>query len=129
MMVTTIDLTARCARYEEALQMIAKGDSDPTILALLAYAALHNQPPVETAVEQRISGLLRLLDRAYPWLHNPYRGTTDIANRAEGDAVIREVEQAIAHLKDEPDPLLSLPCASCDGDGCPNCEPPMVLSE
>jgi 3-deoxy-D-arabino-heptulosonate 7-phosphate (DAHP) synthase class II len=53
----TIDLTARCARYEEALQMIAKGDSDPTTLALLAYAALHNQPPVETAVERKIHTL------------------------------------------------------------------------
>lgn len=76
--------------------------------------------------------LQRLLDRAYPWLHNPYVGTSDVANAAEGDAVIREVEHAIAHLKEQPDPLLALPCASCDGTGkidlgvtgprpCPNC--------
>ena len=52
------DLTARCARYQEALEMIAKGDDSPTTLALLAYAALYNQPTVETAVEERIHGLI-----------------------------------------------------------------------
>jgi hypothetical protein len=81
--------------------------------------------------------LLRLLDRAYPWLHNPYRWTSDFANDAEAQDVIRSVEQAIAHLKEEPDPLLSLPCGSCDGTGkietviegnaeqviCPSCAP------
>ena len=48
----TTDLTALCARYKEALEMIAKGGEHPTELALLAYAALYNQPPVETAVER-----------------------------------------------------------------------------
>jgi hypothetical protein len=77
----------------------------------------------------RIKELERLLSRAYPWLHNPYHGTNDIANEAEGDAVIEAVQFAIQHVPDEPDPLLALPCASCDGDGCPNCEAPIVLSE
>jgi len=77
----------------------------------------------------RIEYLERLLSRAYPWLHNPYHGTTDIANAAEGDAVIEAVQTAIQHVPDEPDPLLRLPCASCDGAGrigaliCPNCAP------
>jgi hypothetical protein len=54
----TTDVTALCTRYKEALEMIAKGGENPTELALLAYAALYNQPPVETAVEERIDALL-----------------------------------------------------------------------
>jgi hypothetical protein len=54
----TTDVTALCTRYKEALEMIAKGGSSPIELALLAYAALYNQPPVETAVEERIDALL-----------------------------------------------------------------------
>ena len=77
----------------------------------------------------RIKELERLLSRAYPWLHNPYHGTTDYANEAEGDAVIKAVEFAIRHVPDEPDPLLALPCASCDGDGCPNCAMAAILKE
>ena len=71
--------------------------------------------------DKKIKNLERLLYRAYPWLHNPYHGTTDIANAAEGDAVIEAVQFAIQHVPDEPDPLLKLPCGSCDGDGCQNC--------
>jgi hypothetical protein len=56
-MVPTTDVTALCARYKEALEMIAKGGENPTELALLAYAALYNQPPVETAVEEKIARL------------------------------------------------------------------------
>lgn len=94
---------------------------------------------VESLVGE-VRRLQRLLDRAYPWLHNPYHGTSDIANAAEGDAVIEAVQTVIQHLKEEPDPLLKLPCASCDGTGkigqfldgeneeviCPNCAPTNV---
>jgi hypothetical protein len=73
------------------------------------------------ALAERIDYLERLLYRAYPWLHNPYHGTTDYANAAEGDAVIEAVQTVIQHVPDEPDPLLSLPCGSCDGTGCENC--------
>jgi hypothetical protein len=59
----TTDVTALCARYKEALEMIAKGGEHPTELALLAYAALYNQPPVETAVEERISDLQTEVER------------------------------------------------------------------
>lgn len=41
---------------------------------------------------------LALLARAYPWLHNPYRGTVDVDDAAEGDAVIEAVELAIQHV-------------------------------
>ena len=89
------------------------------------------------SLQDRIDYLERLLSRAYPWLHNPYHGTTDIANMAEGDAVIEAVQFAIQHVPDEPDQLLSLPCGSCDGTGkidlgitgaraCPNCTPQVV---
>ena len=54
----TTDVAALCTRYKEALEMIALGGENPIELALLAYAALHNQPPVETAVEERIDALL-----------------------------------------------------------------------
>jgi hypothetical protein len=84
----------------------------------------------------KVKELERLLSRAYPWLHNPYHGTTDYANEAEGDAVIEAVQTAIQHVPDEPDPLLKLPCGSCDGTGkietgdqllvCPNCTPQIV---
>lgn len=88
----------------------------------------------------RVRELERLLSRAYPWLHNPYHGTTDYANEAEGNAVIEAVQFAIQHVPDEPDPLLSLKCASCDGTGkietvvdgeaeqqvCPNCTPQVL---
>lgn len=65
--------------------------------------------------------LRRLLYRAYPWLHCPYtpQGSTD--EWTQFQALIREIEHVIAHLKDEDDPPVALPCASCDGDGCPNC--------
>jgi hypothetical protein len=85
----------------------------------------------------KVKELERLLSRAYPWLHNPYHGTTDYANAAEGDAVIEAVQTVAQRVPDEPDPLLKLPCASCDGTGkisimfndreelsiCPNCGP------
>lgn len=77
----------------------------------------------------RITYLERLLDRAYPWLHCPYTPKDNLEEWAQFDKLIREVQVVIAHLKDEPDPPVSLPCASCDGDGCPNCEAPMILSE
>lgn len=89
------------------------------------------------SLASEVRRLQRLLDRAYPWLHNPYHGTGDIANAAEGDAVIEAVQTVIQHLTEEPDPLLKLPCGSCDGTGkigrfldgneeevmCPNCAP------
>jgi hypothetical protein len=75
------------------------------------------------ALAERIGYLERLLYRAYPWLHNPYHGTTDYANAAEGDAVIEAVQTVIQHVPYEPDPLLNLPCGSCDGAGCENCAP------
>jgi hypothetical protein len=59
----TTDVTALCTRYKEALEMIAKGGENPIELALLAYAALYNQPPVETAVEERINGLMAQNER------------------------------------------------------------------
>lgn len=77
----------------------------------------------------RITYLERLLDRSYPWLHCPYTPQDNLEEWAQFDKLIREVQVVIAHLKDEPDPPVPLPCASCDGDGCPNCEAPMVLSE
>jgi hypothetical protein len=90
-----------------------------------------------TRLEDRVTYLEHLLSRAYPWLHNPYHETTDIANALEGDAVIEAVQTVIQHVPDESDPLLKLPCASCDGTGkisimfndreelsiCPNCGP------
>lgn len=79
-------------------------------------------------VADRVKELERLLSRAYPWLHNPYHGTADWANAAEGAAVIEAVQTAIQHGPDEPDPLLKLPCGSCDGGGCENCNPPVTVS-
>jgi hypothetical protein len=51
------DLTALCARYKEALEVIQE---DGEHASLLAYAALFNQPEIETAVEERV----RLADQA-----------------------------------------------------------------
>lgn len=95
-------------------------------LRLSQVEAVANKCPDACAADvvslvSEVRKLQRLLDRAYPWVHNPYRGTSDVINAAEGDAIILEVETVIQHLKEEPDPLLNLPCASCDGDGCPNC--------
>lgn len=77
------DLTARCARYEEALETIAKGDDSPTTLALLAYAALYNQPSVETAVEERINELLAENTRLREALTLIARGTWTAKNSVE----------------------------------------------
>lgn len=76
-------------------------------------------------LEARIMYLERLLDRAYPLLHNPYTQQTDPLAATTYDTIIREVEIVIQHLKEEDDPeRANLPCASCDGKGCPNCQPP-----
>jgi hypothetical protein len=70
----------------------------------------------------RVIYLERLLDRAYPLLHNPYTQQSDPLLATTYDTIIREVEHAIQHLNDEDEPeRAQLPCASCDGDGCPNC--------
>jgi glutamyl-tRNA reductase len=52
----------------------------------------------------KVAELERLLDRAYPLLHNPYRESADAFNWALYDSIIHEVEQAIQHLKEEDDP-------------------------
>ena len=93
-------------------------------LAIVEHEALLDQ---WTA---RIIYLERLLDRAYPLLRNPYTQQIDPLLATTYDTIIREVETVIQHLKEEDDPeRVKLGCASCDGDGCPNCEAPMVLSE
>ena len=78
--------------------------------------------------DARIAHLERLLDRAYPLLHNPYTQQADPLLATTYDTIIREVEIAIQHLKEEDDPeRVALPCASCDGDGCPNCAIDAIL--
>jgi hypothetical protein len=77
----------------------------------------------------RIKTLERLLDRAYPWLHCPYTPQGSVELWAQFQALMREIEHAIAHLKEEEDPPVALPCASCDGDGCPNCAMTAILRE
>ena len=84
-------------------------------------------------LEARIIYLESLLARAYPMLRNPYTPKDDLHMWNVHDTLIREVEVVIATVPDPgPDAeeaVGPLPCASCDGDGCPNCEAPMVLSE
>lgn len=76
------------------------------------------------ALAERIDYLERLLDRAYPLLHNPYTQQTDPLLATTYDRVIDEVQTVIQHLREEPDPeRVTLPCASCDGTGCQNCAP------
>jgi hypothetical protein len=65
--------------------------------------------------------LERLLDRAYIWLHNPYSPQQSAEECARFSTLVNEVQLVIQYLKDEDDPPVALPCASCDGDGCPNC--------
>jgi hypothetical protein len=91
------------------------------------YGATH-APGWTTLIDQR-DRLERLLDRAYPLLHNPYTQQSDPLLATTYNQIIREVERAIAHLfKDEDDPeRVELPCASCDGDGCPNCAIDAIL--
>jgi hypothetical protein len=89
-------------------------------------------------IEQRdrnIADLKRLLDRAYPWLHNPYTPSQDALLCAQFDAIKREIQVVIAHLPEKDEPPVTLPCGSCDGTGqisivfedrteisiCPNC--------
>ena len=83
--------------------------------------------------------LQRLLDRAYPWLHNPYTPRQDARLCAQFDTMKREIEVVISHLAeiDEDSERVTSPCASCDGTGkietvvdgeaeqviCPNCAP------
>ena len=79
-------------------------------------------------LEARIAYLERLFDRAYPLLHNPYTQQTDPLAATTYDTIIGEVEIVIQHLQEEDDPeRANLPCASCDGDGCPNCAIDAIL--
>jgi hypothetical protein len=74
------------------------------------------------ALAERVDYLERLLDRAYPLLHNPYTQQTDPLLATTYARIIEEVETVIAPLKEEGDPeRAELPCGSCDGAGCPNC--------
>lgn len=69
-------------------------------------------------LEARIIYLERLLDRAYPLLHNPSTQQTDPRLAITYDTIIREVEIAMQHRKEEDDPeRVNLPSASCDGVG------------
>jgi hypothetical protein len=73
-----------------------------------------------TIIEQRdkkIAELKRLLDRAYPWLHNPYTPSQDALLCAQFDAIRREIQVVIAHLPEQDEPPVTLPCGSCDGVG------------
>lgn len=79
-------------------------------------------------LQARVMYLERLLDRAYPLLHNPYGPKSDARLAVIYRDVIREVEVAIQHLTEEDDPeRVELPCGSCDGDGCPNCAMDAIL--
>ena len=81
----------------------------------------------KTMLDQRIARVVyleRLLDRAYIWLHNPYTPSQDALLCAQFDAIKREIQVVIAHLPEKDEPPVALPCASCDGVGCPNCQAP-----
>jgi hypothetical protein len=81
----------------------------------------------------RISYLEQLLSRAYPMMSNPYPPQADAHLSAVYAKILREVETVVARVPDagvdDEDKPVELPCASCDGDGCPNCEAPMMLSD
>jgi hypothetical protein len=81
----------------------------------------------------RIAYLEQLLSRAYPMMANPYPPQAEPRLSVVYSNILREVETVVVRAPDagadDEDKPVTLPCASCDGDGCPNCEAPMVLSE
>jgi hypothetical protein len=125
----TLDIDAEWQREKDDVINVVADIECPSARIQYAFQAgcLAGRDIIAQVVDERT----RLEDRV------TYHETTDIANALEGDAVIEAVQTVIQHVPDESDPLLKLPCASCDGTGkisimfndreelsiCPNCGP------
>lgn len=120
----------RAERWKEIEEAMARWN-DLRLTQAAEVAAEHgcaSAVDVESLVAE-VRRLKRLLDRAYPWLHNPYTPRLDARLCAQFGEMKREIEVVISHLPevDEDNERVALPCGSCDGDGCPNCAIDAIL--
>lgn len=112
--VRTLD--AFCRMITCVHQMIEDGAFSEGVGMATRIISGHEWRQRAEAAEAKVDRLEALLDRAYPWLHNPYHGTSDFANAAEGDAVIEAVQTAIQHVPDDQESLIgSVLYGPCDG--------------